>query len=276
MLKTRVATALLLLLVFTIALFFSPATWWAAFTLLLAAASAFEWAKLARLNSAASYAFVIATAGLGLALFFSPARHASPFYTEVYILSALFWTVFAPAWLRGKWRVAHPLALVLAGWAVLLPCWLALVELREAGAVLLLWIMGVVWIADTAAYLAGRRFGRHKLAPQVSPGKTWEGLAGALAAVTCYALAGKAARVPEGIMGFAAMNAAWALLLFVALHWVLALYSLLGDLFESWIKRVAGVKDSGSLLPGHGGLLDRVDSLTSTLPLAALFFTIHA
>jgi phosphatidate cytidylyltransferase len=276
MLKTRVATALLLLFVFVLALFFFPDRWWAGITLLVAAAGAFEWAKLARLSSTGCYAFVITTVGLGLVLLLSPARQASPFFTVIYVLSALFWTVLAPAWLRGKWRVAHPLALLLAGWAVLLPCWLALIELREAGAVLLLWIMGIVWITDTAAYLAGRRFGRHKLAPQVSPGKTWEGLAGAIAAVTFYAFAGKAAHVPEGIMGLAAVNAAWALLLFVVLHWALACYSVLGDLFESWVKRMAGVKDSGSLLPGHGGVLDRIDSLTSTLPLAALFCAIHA
>jgi phosphatidate cytidylyltransferase len=276
MLKTRVATALLLLFVFVLALFFFPDRWWAGITLLVAAAGAFEWAKLARLSSTGCYAFVITTVGLGLVLLLSPARQASPFFTVIYVLSALFWTVLAPAWLRGKWRVAHPLALLLAGWAVLLPCWLALIELREAGAVLLLWIMGIVWITDTAAYLAGRRFGRHKLAPQVSPGKTWEGLAGAIAAVTFYAFAGKAAQVPEGIMGLAAVNAAWALLLFVVLHWALACYSVLGDLFESWVKRMAGVKDSGSLLPGHGGVLDRIDSLTSTLPLAALFCAIHA
>jgi phosphatidate cytidylyltransferase len=276
MLKTRVATALLLLFVFVLALFFFPDRWWAGITLLVAAAGAFEWAKLARLSSTGCYAFVITTVGLGLVLLLSPARQASPFFTVIYVLSALFWTVLAPAWLRGKWRVAHPLALLLAGWAVLLPCWLALIELREAGAVLLLWIMGIVWITDTAAYLAGRRFGRHKLAPQVSPGKTWEGLAGAIAAVTFYAFAGKAAHVPEGIMGLAPVNAAWALLLFVVLHWALACYSVLGDLFESWVKRMAGVKDSGSLLPGHGGVLDRIDSLTSTLPLAALFYAIHA
>ena len=122
--------------------------------------------------------------------------------------------------------------------------------------------MGVVWVADTAAYFAGRRFGRRKLAPEVSPGKTWEGVWGALAAVVIYWLA-LSALLPDHEMH-----------LVVGLVWVLwmLLLSVVGDLFESWMKRVAGVKDSGGLLPGHGGLLDRVDGLTATLPLAALYF----
>ncbi len=122
----------------------------------------------------------------------------------------------------------------------------------------------VVWIADTAAYFAGRRFGRRKLAPQISPGKTWEGVAGAFAAVLIYGFA----------VSFALQPAANAHDRIVMLIFILALtvLSIVGDLFESWIKRGAGAKDSGSLLPGHGGILDRIDSLTAALPFAALYF----
>jgi len=126
----------------------------------------------------------------------------------------------------------------------------------------LLLAMGIVWVADTAAYFAGRRFGQRKLAPEISPGKTWEGVWGAAAAVVVYwALA-------STLLGGRDMHAlsglVWMLLMLVL--------SVVGDLFESWMKRVAGVKDSGRILPGHGGLLDRVDGLTATLPLAALYF----
>ena len=122
--------------------------------------------------------------------------------------------------------------------------------------------MGIVWVADSAAYFAGHRWGRRKLAPTVSPGKTWEGAAGAAVAVAVY----------HGLIwnfGFSQHmpNLAIPAAVLVA---VLFPLSIIGDLFESWIKRQAGVKDSGRLLPGHGGVLDRIDALTSTLPLAAL------
>ena len=119
----------------------------------------------------------------------------------------------------------------------------------------LLGVMAVVWIADTAAYFAGRRFGRHKLAPTISPGKTWEGVAGAFCALALYA-------------GALSMLVGMPLLSLGLMVSGLLYLSVLGDLFESWIKRVSGMKDSGNILPGHGGVLDRIDALTSTLPIA--------
>ena len=153
--------------------------------------------------------------------------------------------------------------MALTGWAVLLPTWLALVELRAIGPGLLLGLMAVVWIADSTAYFAGRKFGRHKLAPAISPGKTWEGVAGAFFGVTLYGLAwgvgnSSAAPFSSGLM--------WGMLLL----WLLTIFSILGDLFESWMKRGAGLKDSGRLLPGHGGVLDRIDALTAAMPVAAI------
>ena len=117
--------------------------------------------------------------------------------------------------------------------------------------------MTLVWIADSAAYFAGRRFGRHKLAPGISPGKSWEGVAGAALALALYASAISAAIIGLRIPG--------ALILAAALLY----FSILGDLFESWMKRVAGVKDSGTWLPGHGGLLDRLDGLVPVAVLTA-------
>jgi phosphatidate cytidylyltransferase len=131
------------------------------------------------------------------------------------------------------------------------------VAFRERSPWLLLGVMALVWIADTAAYFAGRRFGRRKLAPGISPGKSWEGVAGAGIALVLYASAISAAIVGLRIPG--------ALILAAALLY----FSILGDLFESWMKRLAGVKDSGTILPGHGGILDRIDALTAALPIAA-------
>ena len=119
-------------------------------------------------------------------------------------------------------------------------------------------------VADIAAYFAGRRFGRRKLAPQISPGKTWEGVIGAFVAVLIYGSVASFVLQPS-----ANIHDRLVTLIFVA---ALTVLSMAGDLFESWIKRCAGAKDSGSLLPGHGGMLDRIDSLTAALPFAALYF----
>ncbi|HSN19497.1 MAG TPA: phosphatidate cytidylyltransferase, partial [Usitatibacter sp.] len=124
-------------------------------------------------------------------------------------------------------------------------------------------------VADIAAYFIGRRFGRRKLAPAVSPGKTWEGLAGALLGVLAYAIV-LAAIAHAASVPFADIFAPAAGIPAVLAMVVLALVSVVGDLFESWMKRGVGRKDSSALLPGHGGVLDRIDALTSTLPVAAL------
>ena len=128
--------------------------------------------------------------------------------------------------------------------------------------------MAIVWIADTAAYFFGRGFGRRKLAPKVSPGKTWEGVYGALAAAAVYAAAWIG--LFRGAIPAAVRDLAWSAVWMIALVEVLAVLSVVGDLLESLMKRQAGVKDSGSVLPGHGGVLDRIDALTPALPTAAL------
>jgi phosphatidate cytidylyltransferase len=188
--------------------------------------------------------------------------------TIVFGISLLFWLVAAPAWLRLKWRIENRVVLAVVGWILLLPTGLALFELRAASPVLLLGLMGVVWVSDIAAYFTGRAFGRRKLAPAISPGKTWEGVFGALSAVALYGwawqMAGARFFTRAALDGYAlALCGTLAL-------WLLAYFGILGDLFESWMKRQAGMKDSGRILPGHGGVLDRIDALTSTLPLAAL------
>ena len=171
-----------------------------------------------------------------------------------FLLAAAFWLLIAPLWLWRGVTAGHKRILALAGVVVLLPAGLAMATLPPQQ---VLAVLGLTWIADTAAYFAGTRWGRHKLAPSISPGKTWEGAAGGLAGVLVYA----------GIMAAMAEGIAWAPFLGAAA--LLAALSIVGDLFESAAKRQASVKDSGALLPGHGGILDRIDSATSTLPIAA-------
>ena len=142
---------------------------------------------------------------------------------------------------------------------LLLPTCLALYQLRAISPLLLLGFMATIWISDTAAYFTGRSFGKHKLAPTISPNKTWEGVAGALIAVLIYGL----------IWDFWLNEESLASKL-LPLLLLMAILGIIGDLYESLIKRHANVKDSGNILPGHGGILDRIDALTSSLPLAIL------
>ncbi|MGH8729343.1 MAG: phosphatidate cytidylyltransferase, partial [Burkholderiales bacterium] len=130
--------------------------------------------------------------------------------------------------------------------------------------------------ADTAAYFAGKAFGKRKLAPIISPNKTWEGVAGAFSAVALYATLGTVFGLDGYIMQRSAPNANNQEALFFGLSFVLAGASVVGDLYESWMKRAAHAKDTSALLPGHGGVLDRIDGLTSALPLFAFFVTLHA
>ncbi len=182
-------------------------------------------------------------------------------------VATLFWLLVAPPWLAYRWKPASRLAMAVVGWVVLIGAWVALVALKVHSPWLVLAAMAIVWIADTAAYFTGRAFGRNKLAPEVSPGKTWEGVYGALAAVAVYAVA----LVPlAAAAGYSGRVTPLAVGIWVAFTLALVALSVEGDLFESLLKRHAGVKDSGRLLPGHGGILDRIDALLAAMPAAAL------
>lgn len=272
MLRDRVVTAVVLVGALLGALFALPAIGWTALASLLLALAAWEWAGFVHAGNARRLAYAVLTTAVGVgaasAADLATGGAGTPVLVPLYALAVAFWIAAVPFWL-GRARASAPAALILAcGWIVLLPTYLALVQLRNLQPVSLLLFMLVVWIADIAAYFVGRRFGRRRLAPSVSPGKTWEGLAGALAATAVYALVWI-----EVLRGYApaiiqqlALAPVWMLLLVQAL----AVLSVLGDLFESAMKRQAGVKDSGKLLPGHGGVLDRIDALTPVLPAAAL------
>ena len=277
MLRTRIITAVILVVCFLSALFFVPALWWSLLTFAAVLAAAHEWSRLWTFDTAEEFGYLAGTAGIGCMILFVFPPHAasSPFYW----LAAVFWLVVSPLWLINDWKPASKWLAAALGWIILLPVWLALIDLRALGALWLLATMALVWVADIAAYFTGRALGRHKLAPTISPGKTWEGAAGGLLAVLVYAaLAIWAWQFAAGQRE--AMNAMesepmdpmhWLWLLAFAL--ALGIMSIVGDLYESAVKRGAGVKDSGTLLPGHGGILDRADALLPVLPLAALIFT---
>lgn len=247
----RILTAVALLAVFVPAIVWAPAWLWTALIALIVAVGAYEWARLAHSSVWPARLYALLLGALVLLL-----GDGGAYQTTILGISVAFWLLVAPLWLVGHWRLEARWVRALVGAILLLPTAVALVMLHRQGAGVLLGVFAVVWIADTAAYFAGRQFGRHKLAPDISPGKTREGVAGALMALALYAVA-------------LSVVLAWPLALLFAVLAGLLYFSVLGDLFESWIKRVAGMKDSGTLLPGHGGVLDRVDALTAVLPLAA-------
>ncbi|RPI43081.1 MAG: phosphatidate cytidylyltransferase [Betaproteobacteria bacterium] len=256
-LKSRILTVVVILPLFLAALFGLPQTIWGALLLAIVLAACIEWARLAALSPTSRLLFtaavLLACAAIGLA-------QPSGVGEFVLAVALVLWLGIVPLWLR-RTLPAPAVSLALAGVVILVSAWYALFELQRSAARLLA-LLGVVWVADTAAYFAGRRFGRHKLAPRISPGKTWEGVAGAAVGVGVY---------------YGLLWLAWApaflegdRLLDLALVAGMTMLSIEGDLFESWIKRRAGVKDSGTVLPGHGGVLDRIDGVVAALPLAAL------
>ena len=271
MLKTRALTAAVLLVVFASALFFLPPSGWIVFCAILLGAAVWEWGALAALGPAGRCIYTVSL----ILLFLSPLgldrAAANGLYAPVWIyaVSVFFWMLLAPLWIWRKRQLGGQATLLAAGLLVLVPACAALVDLRNGHPMLLLAVLGTVWISDSAAYFVGRRFGKRKLAPSISPGKTWEGVAGALLAVCVYALAWAGLGAPENPWA-GGTRAAPAWLLAVLLG--LAVVGIIGDLFESLIKRQAGVKDSGTLLPGHGGILDRIDAPVAMLPLAVLAF----
>ncbi|HUO45140.1 MAG TPA: phosphatidate cytidylyltransferase [Burkholderiales bacterium] len=262
MLKQRVLTVAVALPLFLAALFYLPNRWWALTMMLLMIAGGYEWARLARFNAVARFSFLAVLAAGCIMLAMTPGHAAAERW--IYGASLAFWCVAAPCWLRFKWR-ARAAALAVAGILVLLPTWLAAVRLQQEPSQLLT-VLAVVWIADTAAFFTGKSCGKRKLAAHISPGKTWEGVAGAAVAVVLYAwLAGAFSLLPK--IGTAAGMTA-----IIGAFLAMTALSIVGDLFESLLKRTAGVKDSGNLLPGHGGLLDRIDGITAALPFAALLY----
>lgn len=268
MLRQRLLTVAVVLPLFLGLMFLAPNAVWAVVLAVAVAAGAFEWARLAGFPATGRSAFIAVVAAscaalLLLSQLLAPKQFDSWFLYPLCLLATLFWVLLAPAVLHFHLQARGALIVSATGWLVLVPTWLAAVVMQQQPLLLLLFL-GAVWIADTAAYFTGRRFGKRKLAPRISPGKTIEGLAGAYVAVLVYVTIVLRIYQPEAQL--ATYVSLWVF------GFIVTSLSVEGDLFESWIKRQAGAKDSGNLLPGHGGVLDRIDSVTATLPFAVLFF----
>ena len=281
MLKQRVITALVLLAILLPALFY-PTPWpFAAVVLVLMAAAAWEWGRINGLGMVGAVvlgAVCVALCALSWRMGWLEQR-----LTSVWVVAGVLWVLGAVLLLRagvaGWPRIPAPVRWVVGVLALWL-AWLAVVQARMVGINFLLSVLALVWAADIAAYFSGRAFGlrftKNKLAPAISPGKSWEGVWGGMLGVVVLALLWVAAdahwqvQVPSFYSSLA--QAGWWWLLPAVLFMVAM--SVSGDLIESLIKRSAGVKDSSKLLPGHGGVLDRVDALLPTLPLAMMIFSL--
>ena len=265
MLRLRVITALILAPLVLAALFLLPLIPFAAVFLALTGVGVFEWANLAGFKTAvAKIAYVALYAVLAWTVMESPSSWGAVFgvVTVLWALAAVAVMTF-PA----SAQLMLPPVLMPLGVVLFVGAWLALVALMVAGGPwLIVWLLFVVWGADVGAYFTGRAIGRRKLAVLVSPGKTWEGAFGGVAlSVAAGTLLGT--WIPA-LVALDSRPSRWAI---AAL--VLAVVSVFGDLFESALKRARGVKDSGSIFPGHGGMLDRIDALIAALPCFALAVT---
>ncbi len=281
MLKQRVVTALVLLLVLLPALFYHSPVPFCVIALLLIAAAAWEWARLNGYGSTASLLAGLVSVVAGSAAWWLGALERP--LTLLWTLAGAAW-VLAGAWVLHRGVLAwsgHPRTVrVVSGLAALWLAWLAVAQARVIGVNFLMSILVLVWVADIFAYFAGRAFGgrlsRRKLAPSISPGKSWEGVWGGMVGVLVLAFGWRwadaewAVTVPS-LFSHLGSKGGW-LLLIAAIF--LAAMSVVGDLFESLVKRSAGVKDSSGLLPGHGGVLDRVDALLPILPLAMMLYSV--
>lgn len=270
MLKTRIITAAALMAVLLPILFLLPPFYLGAFFLVALLAAAWEWSRMIA-PEAKKAAWLYATFCLVIILFLLGMQAVS-WQFSLLMLSVLFWIFLASFILAKGMNLSlqkfKPFYSIL-GLIILPATWFALVFLRELGLVFLLSSMALVWVADIGAYFVGKAFGKHKLAAQISPGKSIEGAIGGL--VLCYLYAFLCiVYLPLGdtLFGAWAIRFGWVPMFLMVT--VLVAFSVFGDLFESQLKRLAGVKDSSHLLPGHGGVLDRVDALIPTMPIAAL------
>jgi phosphatidate cytidylyltransferase len=257
--KARIITALLLIPIVIAAVFFLPPLSFLSLAMLVILLAAWEWARLSGLEHALSkglYLALLATALLGA------------IFVPIYIIIAIgiIWWLFALFLLiaypkaSSWWGQSLAIKLIM-GFLVLMPCWIGFIILQGFSPAVLMFCIFLIWAVDSAAYFVGKKWGTHKLAPTISPGKTYEGLIGGfLAAAIMSGIGFLILDIPQG---------RWWLFFIMCLFGG-GLITLFGDLFESMFKRRSNVKDSGALLPGHGGILDRIDSMTTAIPFFAV------
>jgi phosphatidate cytidylyltransferase len=266
MLKTRIITALVLIAGFIPALFLLSNTYWALAMLVLSLMALHEWTSMIKLSPTQRniYLVIVTMAGLIVVPLIEKIGFHVFFFKSllIFFVTAIFWILIVPFWLKTRCVISNKWVMAILGLVLIAPLWLALICAKSADPWLLLVLLATIWIADSAAYFAGKNFGKHKLAPNISPGKTWEGVLGALLGATLFAAI--------LLCGFDFYNAALFPLL-----WSVTILGVIGDLFESMMKRQASIKDSGDLLPGHGGILDRIDGIIPSLPIAILMIYVY-
>ena len=270
MLKQRIITALVLVALLLAAMTVGRPFGFPIFALAMVGIVMGEWLMLLRLSKQTS--IVVACMMMFVLWVIGSTSLARAVSIASWVASALAWAVLAATlFATGRFPSSERWRMAYACLALLLPsaCWFALVVAYREGLVYLLSILAIVWAADIAAYFAGRAFGKRKLAPSISPGKTWAGAIGG--AIATLALAVVGASVPAlADSFFAVLERRWSLVAMLAVALLLCVLSVVGDLFESQLKRQRGVKDSSRLLPGHGGVFDRVDALLPIVPVALL------
>ena len=266
MLRERLISAVILIPLVVAGILYLPAEWFAFVLGMIIMGAAWEWSALIPLEgNNMRVAYLVITAAALVQVWLAGIQASA---VSILLWVALAWWVCAMLWIsRPGLGSGHLLSgrifKALLGVLLLVSAWSALLRLHarpETGPQLVLFLMILIWVADSGAYFAGRKWGRRKLAPAVSPGKTWEGVYGALIACSVFAVAS----------AFLLHTTGARITAFVAVCIVTILFSIVGDLQESLLKRQVGIKDSGSLIPGHGGILDRIDSLIAAGPVFLL------
>lgn len=265
MLKSRLITAVVLISGFLLAVFNAQGWLWGLFCLSFTLIGAYEWARLLKLTTQESSYYLLFTsalAAMAVTAFNTKGFALATYYPQgLLLLAAVVWLVIVPSYLfLENCLPANKIIRALVGSVVLVANLVAFLGLHAISPWLLLSIIATVSIADSAAYFGGKQFGKHKLAPSISPGKTWEGVMAAVFAVSIYAFWLNSLLNYSGLIVLGLMS--------------LVALSVIGDLFESKLKRQSNVKDSGNILPGHGGILDRIDGVMPAVTLTYAFISL--
>ncbi|MEY3878372.1 MAG: hypothetical protein RIQ58_240 [Pseudomonadota bacterium] len=254
MLISRILSAFVMLLVFLSSMFLFSGRYFSFVIYIPSLLALFEWSKLLYFKSHEKKIFLL----ISLILIYFIDQHLDADNSRLILfIASVFWLCIAPLFLLFKINLKNFFLSALIGWVLVMPLIISLNYLIQLSPWVVLLVLTSIWLADSGAYFFGKQFGKKKLAPTISPGKTWEGFLGALFIVSLFSI----------VMTYFGFVNSYTAIFFFNLILVL---SVEGDLFESYIKRMAKVKDSGDLIPGHGGVLDRIDSLCSSLPLATL------
>ncbi len=268
MLKQRIITAAILITIVVAVIFLLDTVWFSALFALFVAIGAWEWAGLCKVSKKYQYVYSLITVLILVGLY---SASNSGIYNSLILSGVVYWLVaivLVSSYQKQRNLLPKsPQVLLVVGLLLLIPMWVSLTVLKSFhgnGATLIMLLMLLIWGADTAAYFVGKKWGKRRLASRVSPGKTWEGSIGGVVAGIAIALT--YVNVSDGITSHG--------IALIGLSFLTVSISIIGDLMESMVKREADIKDSGSILPGHGGVMDRIDSLTAAAPVF-VFGVVH-